>query len=164
MKRNIINFLAFYAGWFICVKTASWVAPVAALALIAIQIPRRHEWAVIGAAFLLGTSTDTFLEQAGLVSYAGGPRIGPLVPLWIASLWALFASTLNRSMAWLKDKPVAATIAGAVSGPMTYWLAMKLGAVEMTTAGYIAVAIEFAVFTPLLLRLPVQVFVRRLAS
>ena len=33
MKRNAINFALFYAGWFVCVTTANWVAPVAVAAI-----------------------------------------------------------------------------------------------------------------------------------
>ncbi|MHC4939363.1 MAG: DUF2878 domain-containing protein [Planctomycetota bacterium] len=150
MKRNALNFALFYAGWFICVTTANWIAP---LAVAAIALVQRVEWKPVAVAFLLGTVTDTLLERSGVLTYAGGPRLWILCPLWISSLWALFATTLPLSMSWLKGRPTVAFLLGAVAGPFTYWIAAGMGAVEMTTAGYAAIAIEFALYTPLLLAL-----------
>ena len=148
MKRKVLNFVLFYAGWFVCVKTANWIAPATVLAIVLAQ---RIEWQLVAAAFTLGMVTDTLIEQAGLLTYAGGPRLWILCPLWIGSLWALFSTTLPLSMAWLKGRPGVAFVLGAVAGPFTYWIAARMGAVEMTMAGYIAIAVEFAVYTPLLL-------------
>jgi hypothetical protein len=160
VKRNVLNFLLFYVGWFVCVKTSNWIAPAAVLAIILVQ---RIEWQLAATAFALGMVTDTLIEQAGLLTYAGGPRFSILCPLWVGSLWALFSTTLPISMAWLRSRPGLAFAMGAVSGPFTYWVASRMGAVEMTTAGYLAIAVEFAVYTPLLLSQPVAVPTRRLA-
>lgn len=149
MKRNIANFVLFYAGWIACVQTASWIALPVVAAIAAVQ---RLDWKLVLGAFCLGTVTDTAIEQAGLLAYAGGPRLGPLCPLWIGALWALFATTLPLSLSWLKGKPLAAFALGAAAGPFTYWVASGMGAVTMTTAGYAAIAAEFAIYTPLLLR------------
>ena len=161
MRRNIVNFLLFYAGWFICVEFQGWIALGTLILIAAVQ---RLDWKLIAGAFVLGGLTDTFLEQAGLLTYAGGPRIGFSCPLWIACLWGLFATTLDRSMAFLKNRLGLAFALGAVAGPFTYWVAAGMGAVEMTTAGYAAIAIEFALYTPLLLNPPRLLVLQRSTS
>lgn len=160
MRRNVVNFLLFYAGWIAIVKTASWIALPALVLIVSIQ---RLDWKLVAGAFLLGGVTDTLIEQAGLLSYAGGPRFGWSCPLWIACLWGLFATTLTRSMAWLRNRPGLAFALGAIAGPLTYLVASRMGAVEVTTAGYIAIAIEFAVYTPLLLNPPRPFALRSIA-
>jgi len=161
VKRNVVNFALFYAGWIAIVTFQGWVALGTLILIAAVQ---RLDWKVIAGAFVLGGLTDTFIEQAGLLTYAGGPRMAFSCPLWIACLWGLFATTLTRSLAWLQDRPGLAFALGGLAGPFTYWIASNMGAVEMTTAGYVAIAIEFAVFTPLLLDPPKLLVLRRSTS
>jgi hypothetical protein len=156
VTRKIVNFLCFYVGWFACAASVNWVGPATVSGLVGVQLPfardRRTELRLLALAFVLGMVVDTLLEQAGLLRYAGGPRFGPLCPLWIGALWVIFASTLGASLGWLRGRLKLAALLGAVSGPFSYWIAARMNAVTLETSGYLAVAIEFAVLTPLLAR------------
>ncbi|MHC4448782.1 MAG: DUF2878 domain-containing protein [Planctomycetota bacterium] len=154
MKRTAINFASFYVGWYACAASVSWIGPAAVAGLVSAQLPFardvRKDLRVVAVALLLGTVIDTLFERMGLVAYAGGPRLGPLCPLWISALWVIFASTLTSSLAWLQTRTLYAVLLGAACGPITYAVAARLDAVELGTAGYVAVGIEFAALTPLL--------------
>ena len=154
--RKAVNFICFYVGWFACAASVNWIGPVAVSGLVTMQLPYardvRKELRVLAIAFVLGMTIDTILEQVGLLTYAGGPRLGPLAPLWIGALWVIFASTLTASLGWIRDRLWIAAVLGAISGPFTYWIASGMDAVSLQTAGYIAVGIEFAILTPLLAR------------
>ena len=99
MKRKALNFICFYVGWYACAASVNWVGPAAVAGLVGAQLPFardvRKELRLLAVALLLGTVIDTVFEQMGIVSYAGGPRLGPLCPLWIGALWVIFASTLS---------------------------------------------------------------------
>ena len=41
-------------------------------------------------------------------------------PLWILCLWAAFALTLTRSLAWLMRRPWLAALLGALGAPLAY--------------------------------------------
>ena len=134
----------------------NWIGPVAVTGLVGAQLPYardiRKELRVLGLAFLLGTVIDTVFEHVGLVTYAGGPRLGPICPLWISALWVIFASTLTVSLGWLRTRPGYAILLGVVGGPITYAGAAGMGAVELGVGGYVAIAIEFGILTPVLAR------------
>jgi len=78
-----------------------------------------------------------------------------LAPGWILALWALFATTLNASLRWLKGRPVLAVSLGAVVGPLSYVAGVKLGAVALVepASGYAALVVEWAVAMPVLMAL-----------
>jgi cell division protein FtsW (lipid II flippase) len=77
-----------------------------------------------------------------------------IAPYWMVAMWALFATTLNVSLRWLRPHVGLAALIGAVGGPAAYYAGARLGAIEFTVAGaaMAAIALGWAVLTPLLLR------------
>lgn len=155
MTRKIVNFVAFYAGWYFCVRfhdARSLAVVGAAVALhLWLSRTRRADLRTLGWTVVIGFIADSLLEASGLVRYAGGPRFLVLCPLWIAALWALFATTLNSSLGWLQRRPAAGALLGAIGGPLTYFSASHLGAVDVGTPGLVAVGIEYALLVPVLM-------------
>ena len=49
----------------------------------------------------------------------------------MVSLWIAFATTLNHSLRWLVNRPVAAALCGAIGGPLAYLAGAKLGALTI---------------------------------
>jgi hypothetical protein len=155
MKRKVVNFALFYAGWFATVQLRDWRSLVAVAVAVGVHLAisrsRAEDARTIGWAVLIGTAADTLLERTGLLRYEGGPRLLFFCPLWIAGLWAMFATTLNSSLGWLKGRPVAGALLGAIGGPLSYYTAARFGAVDIGTPGLVAVGVEYAILVPILL-------------
>jgi hypothetical protein len=47
-------------------------------------------------------------------------------------MWALFATTLNVSMTWMKGRYLLAALVGLIGGPLAYYAGHKLGAVNFS--------------------------------
>ena len=78
-----------------------------------------------------------------------------LPPPWMIGLWALFASTLNVSLNWLKKHTALAILLGAISGPLCYWAGERLGALSLLNfnSAMVYLALGWAIAVPLLLKL-----------
>jgi len=87
------------------------------------------------------------------LGYTSGIVINNTAPYWIIVMWGLFATTLNVSLRWLKNRTMLAAFVGAIAGPLAYYGGQKLGAVQFldTEFAFIALALGWAVFTPLLM-------------
>ena len=98
---------------------------------------------------------ETFVASQHLMVYAtqSNPQVENWVmaPYWLIVMWALFATTINQSMAWLKDKLIIAAVMGAIFGPMAFVAGEKLGAVEFANepAAMVLLAIGWGILMPL---------------
>lgn len=161
--RVAVNIVAFQAGWWACVlgaaydmpATGSLIAAVIVAAHIALVSRPWHELRLVAIALLIGVIWDSALLLAGWLDFSSGFLVPRTAPHWILALWALFAITLNHSLAWLHGRLPAAALLGAISGPLAYWGGEKIGAVIFIEPLYalIALAAGWAMFTPLLIRL-----------
>jgi hypothetical protein len=109
------------------------------------------------AAGLLGSLADCGLAALGLLAYPMAPPGWPawLVPPFIASLWIAFATLPHVSLAWLAPRPALAALLGALGGPLSFAAGVNAGAVvhgASVPATSAALALEYALATPLLLR------------
>ena len=160
MIRFIVNLVGFELGWAACILGGAhgmvWLGPVVVALIVGVNVAlhpaRKRELLLIAIVALGGTLIDTGLHAAGLITFdAGGSgTVLAFVP-WIAALWVNFASVLSVSLHWLGRFPVAASIIGAISGPMTYYAGVKLGAIGFAPdqwASLGALAIEWAVVLP----------------
>lgn len=163
MLRVAVNLAASEAGWFACVSGAAngmpWIGPVVVLALVAmhLRLSKRPgpEIRLMLSAVLIGLVADSLLVVSGLVSYPAGTFIEGLAPYWILAMWALFATTLNVSMKWLRNRNILAAALGAVCGPLAYFAGEKLGAITFNqpVLGLVALAVIWAAAMPLLVKL-----------
>ena len=159
----LINFVAFQLGWFACVLGAAngrpWMGPVVVATVVVMHLVRARraapELVLVLAAMVLGLLVDSLLMATGWLRYSVGLWWPGLAPYWIVTLWALFATTLNVSMTWLKGRPILTVLMGAIGGPLSYLAGEKLGAIELTTPAYAlaALGIAWAVAMPLLMHL-----------
>ena len=161
--RVIANFAAFQSGWFACVLGAAhdlaWAGTIAATAIVTAHIVCAArplpELKLVAIALSIGVVWDSALVALGWLDFKSGFLIDGMAPHWILALWALFAMTLNLSLAWLKERLLVAAVVGAVAGPLAYWGGARLGAVVLAdpVPALIALAVGWALFTPLLVRL-----------
>lgn len=162
-SRNLLNFAAFQLAWFACVlsgandRVATGVLAVAAVVALHLAIAPRPgpEARLVAIVTIIGLGWDSLIVSLGLMSYSTGMFVPGVAPLWILAMWALFATTLNLSMGWLKGRPWLAVAFGAVGGPLAYLAGKKLGGVEMSepVLALVAQGLGWAVMMPLLLRL-----------
>lgn len=163
MKNMILNIVLFQLGWFACVLSAASNQPLFG-ATVAIVILGAHlfiskqykeELRLIGVAMAIGLVWDSLIVSMGWITYQSGMIVSFMAPYWIILMWALFATTLNFSMSWLKRKLLLATFFGAIAGPLAYYAGVKLGAVEFKDEinSLIALSLGWAIFTPLLLKI-----------
>jgi hypothetical protein len=68
-------------------------------------------------------------------------------------MWALFATTINVSMAWLKNRWLLASSMGAIFGPLAFIAGERLGAVQFIDRplALLALAVGWACLMPMLL-------------
>lgn len=164
MSLMLQNFILFQIGWLSCViggasSNYHWIGIAVVAAIIAIHLVRAetisNEFMLILITALLGTAWDSALMGAGLFDFSNGVVFDGLVPFWMVAMWALFATTLNVSMRWMKNRYLLASVFGAIGGPVAYYAGYRLGAVELsqTSTALIAVAAGWAVIMPLLMLL-----------
>jgi hypothetical protein len=158
MLRNLI---AFQIGWFACVLGAAsgleaWGVGVAALVILMHLVTAskpRVELALVVLAAVIGIAWETLLVALGWIEYPGSRWIVGLTPVWMVALWMVFATTLNISLAWLKERLLVAAALGAISGPAAYYGGGRLGALVLAEPVHAlaALAIGWATLTPALL-------------
>ena len=127
---GVINFVAYQAVWFAVVASAAHgraelgmgAAVIFAAAQLALSRRRVADLRLMAAAIALGVVIDGALGVCGWLRYASPePALPPGgAPLWILCLWAAFALTLTRSLAWLMPRPWLAALLGALGGPLAY--------------------------------------------
>lgn len=159
----LVNFLAFQAGWFASVLGAArdmpWVGPAVVLAIVVLHL--RHakrpdlEAGLLVASGIIGLFFDSLLVALGWVTYPSGLISTSLAPYWIVTMWVLFATTLNSSMAWLKGRHGLAAVLGAIAGPLSYIAGAKLGGIEFVerAGALLFLAIGWAAAMPVLITL-----------
>jgi len=160
-SRTLLNIACFQLGWFACVLGAAqsmpWIGPLVAVPVIALHLYQadnsRLEIVLMLIAAFVGSLFDQSLLSLGLIKFTSGSMHGYLLPLWMVTLWLLFATTLNVSLRWMRGRPVVAVIFGVVGGPLAYMGGVKLGAMQFLQPPplLIALAIGWGIFMPALL-------------
>lgn len=164
MKSTLINVVAFQLGWLATVLAAAnqlpWLSLVVLVVLLAVHFywvadARKADIKLLSAAIVLGVIWDSLLMQGGWTAFSAAPLFGALVPYWMLVLWVLFATTLNHSLKWLKGRWWLAAVFGVLGGPLSYFAGQRLGALVLPELmpSLIAIALGWAVLTPLLLKL-----------
>jgi hypothetical protein len=157
------NAITFQAGWFATVLGAAnglpWLGLIVALAIVAMHLRSSRRPAVearlLLAALALGLVFDSLLLSTGWIAYPNGLWAPGLAPYWIITLWALFATTLNVSLRWLRGRDTLAVLFGAVGGPLSYLAGARLGAMTFvdTVPAVVALAVGWGALMPVLTRL-----------
>ena len=171
MNRTLINFAAFQAGWFACVLGAAnglpWLGLLTVTVIVALHIRTAdqpaNELRLLALCLVFGLVFDSLLVASGWVRYPNGMLFSSFAPYWILAMWALFATTLNHSMGWLKSSLVLASVMGAVFGPLSYLAGQRLGAIELLEPRYglLALAFIWAAVMPTLVYVTTQMDSKR---
>ena len=138
--KVILNFLACQLAWSACVlggandRAVEGTLVAAAVVALHLALAKRAapEALLIAAASVIGLVWDSLLVAVGLIAYPTGHLAPGLAPYWIVALWAVFATSLNLSMGFLKGRLWLAALVGAVGGPLSYLAGGRLGGLEMS--------------------------------
>lgn len=159
----LTNVAIFQVAWFSSViggaREMPWLGPVAVLVALVIHLrfARRpfEEIVLVLTCALIGAGFDSLLVAAGWVSYKSGQFSSLLAPYWIITMWALFATTLNVSMRWMRGRPKLAALFGLYGGPAAYLGGQALGGIVLVELwpALIALGIGWAIMMPALMRL-----------
>lgn len=123
----------FQLGWFACVfgaRQPAWLL-LAVLCLLVHLLwlaPGRREGWLVAQVALAGWLLDSALLHAGLFDFGAGAGAAPL---WLALLWALFATTLRHCLAWTARPGWRASLVGAIGGPLSYLAGAELAGVGL---------------------------------
>lgn len=162
MALIIQNSVLFQLGWLCCViggatRDYSWAGVVVVAVIVAVHLARardsKSEILLIIATLLIGTLWDSGLMMAGVLVFSNGIVVPELAPLWLIAMWALFATTLNVSMKWMKDKYWLAAVFGALGGPLAYYAGHRLSAVDFnnTAIALLTIGAGWAIIMPVLM-------------
>jgi hypothetical protein len=139
--KGWLNVIASQLLWLAAVACAAhgywWLGPLAFLAFALVQLAPRYrargDVMLMLMALPVGLVVDSTMAATGLLHYASPVPSMHYAPVWILALWMGFALTFNHSLAWLMHRPAAATVLGAIVGPLSYWFASRSwGAVGFT--------------------------------
>ena len=138
---NVTNFLLFYAAWPACVvgaaKGVPWLGLLVTLVLLSLHKiyiwQHTSEFKFVLVAAVIGTLGDALPIATGLVSFPSPANEWALGiwPVWYVCLWLTFPTTLRFSLRWLLNKPTWAAIFGGIGGPLTFFIAARIGAIEL---------------------------------
>jgi hypothetical protein len=138
----LIQYIGFKISWLLAAWGAVagpplsyWGALPFFLFLILHVIYTRRIWELWFAlsVALIGTGLDTICNATGLIHYNGTyPVLSFLAPLWITSLWAGLAVTLDHSLKMLAGRPIWTFAIFAIFGPLAYWTGHEMGAIQFT--------------------------------
>jgi hypothetical protein len=162
----LINFVAFEVGWFAVVIGAAHhhLRAGMAMALLVVllhlcmsQRPLR-ELQLLLSVMLLGAVWDSALAANHVINYSAGQMLPSLAPVWIIAVWALFATSLNVSLVFLRGRLWLAALFGAIGAPLSFLGGMRLGSLQFPhlATAMVVLAIGWAVLMPLLVYLSIR--------
>ena len=176
MKAWLPNMVLFQFCWIAFVAGAgrgiAWAGFPALLVFAVWQIGTsawpRADVALVAIAAVLGFAFDSAFVRAGLIDYPASAGWHGWAPPWIVGLWMAFALTLNHSLAFLKRKPLAAVVLGALGGPLAYWVAANAWHAATLVApqsrALLALALAWGLATPVLAWIATRLAVRELEA
>lgn len=162
-SRLLINFIAFEIGWFAVVLGAAhdyvWTGVMVAALVVLLHLLMSHRWIdelkLLISVILIGTVWDSALADNHVIRYSAGQLLSWAAPVWIIAVWALFATTLNVSLVFLRGRVWLAAAFGAIGAPLSFLGGMRLRALqfpEMEPA-LLMLAAGWAALMPLLMYL-----------
>jgi hypothetical protein len=133
-----IYFVVGQIGWFASVLSAAhgtpWIGIVVTLMFIVLHLLRVarpiDELKLVAAVTMIGGAWESLLVSLGFLDYPSGMVFLGLTPDWLLGSWALFAAQFNTTYRWMKTRLWAASLLGAIAGPVSFHAGAALGALH----------------------------------
>ncbi|MGO0305825.1 DUF2878 domain-containing protein [Endozoicomonas acroporae] len=156
--KLIANYLLFQLGWFACVLGGDQIALAAAVIVLFIHLLWIGNWhkekQILALTLLLGCAIDSFLGNLEILKFNSQlDDAGRILPLWLACLWLIFATTLRHSLDWSRTNKLYGAILGFFGGPLSYLAGSKISDVTLAQPLWqtlLILAIIWAVVIPML--------------
>lgn len=151
---KIVLYLWLYFGWFACVlmgkygfSSPSLIVPaIGWLLFLRALSPKPRDCLKILLLCLGGMAADAAFLQLDVIH---DPE-GTIFPLWLMSLWLLFAPAIYLLARLFKSRLWLAALAGGVLGPLSYKSGEYFGVLEMPGVDAVLIyAVFWACFFPL---------------
>ncbi|MBX2867544.1 MAG: DUF2878 domain-containing protein [Acidiferrobacterales bacterium] len=127
MLKIIGNAIIFQGGWILCVLYGNPVAVVVAAVATAIYLIlyRQKSSDLLFIAFVVfsGWLGDSVLGLSGALVYPNGAFYPPL---WLVTLWLLFATSLTWCLEWAIKRQMLFVIFCAIGGTLSYVIGVQL--------------------------------------
>ena len=161
LNYKFLNGIFFYIAWYACIYGAAldWELLGVCTTLVILGLhfliskKRKNDLMILGMYLVVGIVGDWALLATQVIHYPfityDLTMLG--VPLWIIMIYASFAITMNHSMVFLHRYPLISSILGGIGGSISYYLAARIGAIELPLGWGSLVAIAVYWFGILLL-------------
>ena len=157
---NIYNALLFQLAWFACVMGGDQVAVVVTAIVFVLHMRYvsgdLRELVLLLQVLLLGIVVDSVLLFFGLLV---SDSALPFPPLWLSSLWLVFATTLMHSLAFFQRYRIFSPIAGFFSGALSYKAGTSLSSISLAAPDWLSliiIGLVWSVIFPVCLALAQQ--------
>lgn len=138
LLKILLNSALFYGVWIFTLVRANEGDPYSGLfltlSIVLIYLyftpNRKNEALFFFLVTLLGTGIDSIWAFSQLIYFKTGYICPSIAPLWISSLYLLFAYATSTGLIWLQNRPYLASICGLIGGPLSYLGAFKTGVGE----------------------------------
>lgn len=157
---TVLNAVLFQVGWFVCVLGGNSVSVLAVIVMLLCHwlfvSKNSGEWKSILFVAVLGVLIDSLLFSLSVLVF---PQHDLLPPIWLMSLWIIFATTLNHAFKWLQSHLMLAVWVGGIFGPLSYLAGVKLTDVDFGISSVYALlilSVIWAIFLPFALHVPVR--------
>lgn len=126
-----INLILFQLGWFAAILggntgAISFILPALCWHFFYCT-HKKEDFILVLLCIFLGIMHDSFLLNSGFLII---PRHFVFPPVWLILLWALLGITLNHSLKWIYERPLVASVSGAIAAPLSYLAGVKLSEAE----------------------------------
>lgn len=146
--NKLTNAILFQACWFSAIMV-SWqlaLLPFALLLAHCLVVEKQsHPYAKLAFLACLGLLLDRLWFHLGWFRMPEPFRpdlVG--MPIWLVMMWSAFVLTLNSSLAWYQRYPSVFVIVCAVAGPLSYFAGQRLGVINITSMGFVALTLQWA--------------------
>lgn len=156
MRTTTLNYVLYQAGWLAAIGGAATghealgvtIAGVCLAAHLTLTREPVTEARLTLAALLVGILVESVHRASGTYQPQSTVLPTPLPALWLLVLWAQFATTFRYCLKGVLAVPWRAALFGGVGGPIGFWAASRLGALDITpptVRGLAAIAITWTV-------------------
>lgn len=149
-KSILFNLVGFNIAWFGLVFIGNLFIPVAIMLFIA-QLwffqATKNEILLIFLVAIAGIGVDYALVFSGVFIFPDTHGI----PLWLITLWVVFAGTIRHSLAFLRNSKLLQLFVGAIFAPLSYIAGAKLSVVYLVPSMTMSYLLLASLWAPLMI-------------